>query len=156
MQVPIDHHEAEVICSDMALSAAATEFRETLDAIDITQGHAARLFGVSPRHIRRWRSGSRRLPHAVAIVIRLLAMKAVTTTQIEQVAVPPIKSPREAAVPPASLASPAGAVRLGACQDSRSRHLRAYPGNLPLARWRPAVLGFSLLQPSGSRAALLQ
>ena len=64
MQVPIDHHEAEVICSDMALSAAATEFRETLDAIDITQRHAARLFGVSPRHIRRWRSGSRRLPHA--------------------------------------------------------------------------------------------
>ena len=145
MQVPIDHHEAEVICSDMALSAAATEFRETLDAIDITQRHAARLFGVSPRHIRRWRSGSRRLPHAVAIVIRLLAMKAVTTTQIEQVAVPPIKSPREAAVPPASLASPARTN--GNAKPGPPAPLKEAPEQSVLARAKTAALAICALTP---------
>src|SRR5262249_4979631 len=98
----------------MALSAAATEFRAALDALNITQRHAAQLFAVNPRHIRRWRSGDRRVPHAVGIVLRLLAMGAVTIDQIEQAAVPALartngsaqpEPPREAAVPLASLAS---------------------------------------------------
>ena len=64
------------------------EFGAALDALDITQRHAARLFSVSPRHIRRWRSGNRRVPPAVSIVIRLLVAGMATVDQIEQVAVP--------------------------------------------------------------------
>ena len=62
----------------MALSAATTEFRAALDALNITQRRAAKLFNVTSRHIRRWRSGDRRLPHAVAIVCNLLTMGVVT------------------------------------------------------------------------------
>jgi GcrA cell cycle regulator len=69
--------------SDMALSAAATEFARALDAFDLSQSHAGQLFQVSPRHIRRWRSGSRRLPHAVGILCNLLSMKMVTLEQVE-------------------------------------------------------------------------
>jgi hypothetical protein len=82
VQVPIDH----IICSDTALAAAAAEFRTTLGAIGLTQGRAARLFNVTPRHIRRWGCGSRCLPHAVSIILRLLAVGAVTIDQVEQAA----------------------------------------------------------------------
>ena len=67
----------------MALSAATTEFRAALDALNITQRRAAKLFNVTSRHIRRWRSGDRRLPHAVAIVCNLLTMGVVTIEQVE-------------------------------------------------------------------------
>jgi GcrA cell cycle regulator len=67
-------------------SKVTIEFRKTLDAIGVTQHHAARLFNVSPRHIRRWRSGDRRLPHAVGIVCNLLATGAVTVEQVEAAA----------------------------------------------------------------------
>jgi len=69
-------------------AATATELRATLAELGIAQGHAARLFSVSPRHIRRWRSGDRRLPHGVGIVLRLLATEAVTLDQVEQAALP--------------------------------------------------------------------
>jgi hypothetical protein len=64
--------------------AAATEFCQALDVLNVTQIRAAQLFGVTPRHIRRWRSGDRHLPHAVGIVCRLLAAGAVTVDQIEK------------------------------------------------------------------------
>jgi len=67
---------------------AVTEFGATLDAFGLAQSLASRLFQVSPRHIRRWRSGDRRLPHAVGIVCNLLVMGAVTIEQVEAAAVP--------------------------------------------------------------------
>jgi len=63
---------------------ATTEFRKTLDTISVTQRHAARLFNVTSRHIRRWRDGSRRTPRGALIVLRLLAMQAVTIEEIER------------------------------------------------------------------------
>jgi hypothetical protein len=51
--------------------------------LSIEQRHIARLFNVTPRHIRRWRSGDRRVPHAVGIVCNLLAMGVVTIEQVE-------------------------------------------------------------------------
>jgi GcrA cell cycle regulator len=54
-----------------------------LDALGLTQHRIARLFNVSARHIRRWRSGARRVPHAVGIVCNLLAVGAVTIEQVE-------------------------------------------------------------------------
>jgi hypothetical protein len=70
----------------MAPSAAATEFGAALSALGITQRHAAQLFAVTPRHIRRWESGGRRVPHAVGIVCNLLTMGAVTVEQAEAAA----------------------------------------------------------------------
>ena len=64
----------------------AAELRATLDTLGVTQRRAARLFNVSPRHIRRWRSGDRRVPHAVGIVCNLLTMGAVTVEQAEAAA----------------------------------------------------------------------
>jgi hypothetical protein len=63
----------------------------------------ARLFNVSPRHIRRWRSGARRLPHGIGIVLRLLAAGMVTVDQIEQVeqaAVPVLARTKNASAKP--------------------------------------------------------
>ena len=45
-------------------SVAKTEFRATLAALGIAQHRAAKLFGVSPRSIRRWQDGDRRVPAA--------------------------------------------------------------------------------------------
>jgi hypothetical protein len=68
-----------------ASDLAATEFCRALDMLGLPQCRVARWFGVSPRHIRRWRSGSRRLPHAVGIVCNLLTW-LVTIEQVERVA----------------------------------------------------------------------
>jgi len=66
---------------------AATELRAALGTLDIQQHHVARLFGVTPRSIRRWQHGDRRVPCGVGIVLRLLAAGAVTVAQVEQAAV---------------------------------------------------------------------
>ena len=63
-------------------AAATTEFGAALDALGIPQTQVAGLFSVSTRHIRRWRSGARRVPRGVAIVIRLLAIEAISIGQI--------------------------------------------------------------------------
>jgi hypothetical protein len=64
------------------LRGSMTEFGE----LGIAQYHIARLFNVTPRTIRRWRDGDRRIPHGVGIVLNLVAAGAVTVAQIEQAA----------------------------------------------------------------------
>src|SRR5262249_17024983 len=71
---------------------ATTEFRATLGALNITQRRAARLFDVTPRHIRRWQHGDRRVPHAVGIVCNLLAMGAVTIQRAEAAVPAPVRT----------------------------------------------------------------
>jgi|SRR5262245_31749065 len=70
----------------MAPSAAATEFSAALSALDIAPRRAARLFNVTSRHIRRWRSGTRNVPHTVGLVVNLLAMGVITVSQAEAAA----------------------------------------------------------------------
>jgi hypothetical protein len=70
------------------LVAVADEFRATLGALGLAQHRVARLFGVGPRSVRRWKDGDRRVPCGVSIVIRLLAAGAVTIAEVEQAAVP--------------------------------------------------------------------
>jgi GcrA cell cycle regulator len=70
----------------MTLSAAATEFRATLDVLDIAQHRVAKLFGVGPRSVRRWKAGDRSVPRGVDILTRLLVAEMITITQLEQVA----------------------------------------------------------------------
>jgi transcriptional regulator with XRE-family HTH domain len=84
VQVSIDH----LICSDMAPSTAATEFRATLDALNIAQHRVAKLFGVGPRSVRRWVHGDRSVPRGVDILVRLLRAGVVTVDQVEQAAAP--------------------------------------------------------------------
>src|SRR5260370_39415415 len=61
-----------------------TELHETFNALGITQHRVAQLFGVGPRSVRRWQSGDRRIPRGIVIVLRLMAMGAVTIAQVEQ------------------------------------------------------------------------
>ena len=84
---------------------AATELRAALGTLGIQQHHVARLFGVTPRSVRRWQHGDRRIPRGVSIVLNLLAAGTVTVDQIEQAAVPvPARTNGNAKPePPASL-----------------------------------------------------
>jgi hypothetical protein len=66
---------------------ALTEFHETLGTLGIAQQRLAHLFNVSPRAVRRWEYGERRVPRGVVILVRLLADGAVTIAQVEQAAV---------------------------------------------------------------------
>jgi hypothetical protein len=69
-----------------ASDPAAIEFCALLGALGLAQQHVAQLFGVGLRNVRRWRSGDRRIPHGVGIVLRLLAAGTVTVAQVEQAA----------------------------------------------------------------------
>ena len=71
---------------------ATTEFHRVVSALGLPQCHVARLFSVSPRHIRRWKSGTRRLPHAVGIVCNLLTTGVVTIEQVEAAAPVPART----------------------------------------------------------------
>jgi len=64
-------------------AAAADELRATLDALGLAR--AARLFATSSRNLRRWRDGTRRIPHGIGIVIGLLTAKMITVDEIEAV-----------------------------------------------------------------------
>jgi transcriptional regulator with XRE-family HTH domain len=69
-----------------ASGPAAIEFRETLGALGLSQVHVAKLLGVRPRHLRRWRCGERRIPHGIILVMRLLTAGYITVDQLEEVA----------------------------------------------------------------------
>jgi len=87
VQVPIDH----IICSD-------TEFRAALATLGLAQTRIAEMFAVSPRSVRRWRRGDRRVPRAVGIVCNLLTTGVVTIEQVEA-AVPAPARTNDAAKP---------------------------------------------------------
>src|SRR5262249_42992829 len=85
---------------------AAAEFCTTLDALGVSQRRAAKLFNVTPRHVRRWQHGDRRVPHAVGIVCNILTTGMLTIEQIEAVApVLPGTNGGADRVPPAEPAS---------------------------------------------------
>jgi len=64
-------------------ATAADELRTMLDTFG--QQRAARLFATSSRNLRRWRDGTRRIPHGIGIVIGLLTAKMITVDEIEAV-----------------------------------------------------------------------
>jgi len=95
-----------------ASDLSAAEFREALGVLG--QHRIARLFSVSPRHVRRWRDGTRHVPRAVGIVIHLLSVGVITADQIEQAAAA-IPAPVQAnggAQPAPILTEPAEAIAL--------------------------------------------
>src|SRR5262249_56009627 len=92
-----------LVGSSMKRQAPGPHFA-ALDTLGVTQRRAAKLFNVNPRHIRRWRSGARRVPHAVGIVCNLLATGVVTIEQVEAAAPvhakPEPPPPRPVELPP--------------------------------------------------------
>src|SRR5262249_39135422 len=87
-----------------ASAAVRTEFGAVLDTLGVTQRRVAQLFAVSPRHVRRWKSGARRRPPraapAVVIVCTLLARGVVTIEQVEAAAPAPARTNGSAAPEP--------------------------------------------------------
>jgi GcrA cell cycle regulator len=69
-------------------ATAADEFGAAIDALGIAQRDIARLFGVDARSVRRWRSGARRVPRGIGILLNLMAAKVVTLTEVERAAAP--------------------------------------------------------------------
>ena len=121
-------------------TAATTEFAAALDTLNIPQSRAAKIFHVSARHIRRWRSGARCPPPSVAVVVRLMLMGKVKIADVEQAAVPAPAQTNDSAPAPLEEA-PAALVRVEAA-TSADQGLAA--------PW------FSLLRQSGGGAAVLR
>lgn len=59
------------------------QFRAALDRLDLSQVGAARLFKADGRTARRWASGERSIPEAVAILLRLMLRGKITAADIE-------------------------------------------------------------------------
>lgn len=48
------------------------QFRAALNRLGLSQVRAAKLFGVTDRASRCWALGENKIPHAVAVLLRLL------------------------------------------------------------------------------------
>jgi hypothetical protein len=88
-------------------AADADELRAMLSTLGLTPRHAARIFAVGPRTVRRWRDGTRGIPRAVTLVCRLMAVGAVTIAQVEEVTVPAPEPPAPLRATPAPEEQPA-------------------------------------------------
>jgi hypothetical protein len=77
----------------------ATELCEMLGSLGLPQRRLAKILGSTPRHVRRWRRGERRVPHGIAVLLRLLVAGAIGVDQIEKAAAP-AKASRTMVVPP--------------------------------------------------------
>lgn len=64
----------------------APEYRAALEALDLTQVGAARLFGVDPRTSRRWALGEADVPRTVALCLRLMVSYDVTVAEAQVLA----------------------------------------------------------------------
>jgi len=62
-----------------------TQFRDAIDKVGLSQVGTARLLGTDPRTARRWALGESDIPDSVAILLRLLVTKKITTKDIEKV-----------------------------------------------------------------------
>jgi transcriptional regulator with XRE-family HTH domain len=60
----------------------ATQFREALERLGLSQIGAARLFGADARTARRWALGEVGVPPTVAILLRLMLRGKVTAAEI--------------------------------------------------------------------------
>jgi len=62
-----------------------TQFRDAIDKAGLSQVGTARLLGADPRTARRWALGESEIPDSVAILLRLLITKKITTKDVERV-----------------------------------------------------------------------
>ena len=64
-------------------AAAVTEFDAALTTLGIKQRSAAQWFRTSERNIRRWKSGTRRTPSSVMVIVRLMMAGKVGPADVE-------------------------------------------------------------------------
>src|SRR5262245_6137747 len=119
-------------------AAATTEFGAALDTLDIPQSRAAKLFRVSARHVRRWRSGARRPPPGVAVVVRLMMAGKVKIADVEQAAVPANDDAK--GKPPAPL-------RAAPAPEEQSASARAKTAALAICELTPEICHWPLGDP---------
>src|SRR5262249_21947520 len=67
----------------MATRAETSDLGRALDAFGIKQRSVAQWFCTSERNIRRWKSGARKTPPAVAVVVQLMMAGKVTVADVE-------------------------------------------------------------------------
>jgi hypothetical protein len=83
-------------------ATAVTEFGWALISLKIKQRSAARWFRTSERTIRRWKSGTRRTPPGVMVIVRLMMAGKVGPADVELAAGPtPARPPAPRFVAPA-------------------------------------------------------
>ncbi|MDO8596400.1 MAG: hypothetical protein Q7R45_07235 [Sulfuricaulis sp.] len=58
------------------------EYRRFLDKYELSQVPTGRMFGLSPRQSQRLASGERPVPHAIAILIRLVLRGKITLRDV--------------------------------------------------------------------------
>ncbi len=59
------------------------EFRAAINALDLPDKDAGRVLGCDPRTIRRWMSGERSVPEAIAKLVRLMLDGTLTVEEVE-------------------------------------------------------------------------
>ena len=64
-------------------AAATTEFGRALATFGLKQRSAARWFCTSERNVRRWKSGTRKTPPGVAVVIQLMLAGKIGPADVE-------------------------------------------------------------------------
>jgi len=62
----------------------ATQFRNALHRLKLSQRGAAKLLGADGRTARRWALGERGIPPSVAILLRLMVAGKITAEDIEK------------------------------------------------------------------------
>ena len=60
-----------------------TDPRTLLASLDVAQNRLAAAFNVTPRCLRRWRDGTRRVPRGTQIVLCLMVEGLVSLSQVE-------------------------------------------------------------------------
>jgi DNA-binding transcriptional regulator YiaG len=66
----------------MAKHMTGEQFAELVDNLELaTWAQAARFFGTNERTVRRWGNGEWPVPHAVAMLLRLMAKHKITVEQ---------------------------------------------------------------------------
>lgn len=60
----------------------ATDFRNTLASLGLSQSEASRVLGVTSRAVRMWVAGDRAVPEPLAKLVKLLASGKVTVDDV--------------------------------------------------------------------------
>jgi DNA-binding transcriptional regulator YdaS (Cro superfamily) len=59
-----------------------SQLRATLDRLQVSDAAAGRLLGVPKRTVRRWALGESAVPHAIALLLRLLLSGKISADDI--------------------------------------------------------------------------
>ena len=70
----------------------ASEFRDGLAAVKLSQLAFARVLNVVPRTVRAWALAERQIPPYAAMILRLMVAKKINVKELQQAAMTPIRT----------------------------------------------------------------